>query len=233
MQRLYFSRVVSDRVLQNCSIGNRFWEILSSSGFGLAVVRIRSMNLWRGRFKVRTIRWRVLMASLLAALAMAFVCTQSASAYFCYGYDLLYDTDVNLQTHYNAPGTVTFTFTGDYRSSNGSITVTVPWFPANTFLPNVFGARRDCLNWGDGCTPDYTPPRPTGTVVVSGQADDGSWYMYGSGVRHGGWCGDGYRETGEGNVLVHVSATPPVGYFKANDKKLGGNQCQATVPGKE
>src|SRR5437016_5804291 len=231
MQRLYFSRVVSDRVLQNCSIGNRFWEILSSSGFGLAVVRIRSMNLWRGRFKVRTIRWRVLMASLLAALAMAFVCTQSASAYFCYGYDLLYDTDVNLQTHYNAPGTVTFTFTGDYRSSNGSITVTVPWFPANTFLPNVFGARRDCLNWGDGCTPDYTPPRPTGTVVVSGQADDGSWYMHGSGVRHGGWCGDGYRETGEGNVLVHVSATPPVGYFKANDKKLGGNQCQATADG--
>ena len=33
MQRLYFSRVVSDRVLQKCSIRNRFWEILSSSGF--------------------------------------------------------------------------------------------------------------------------------------------------------------------------------------------------------
>src|SRR6202049_5320030 len=33
LQRLYFSRVVSDIVLQNWSIRNRFWEILSSSGF--------------------------------------------------------------------------------------------------------------------------------------------------------------------------------------------------------
>ncbi len=196
----------------------------AGASHSLAVLKIRAMKPWRGRIKVRTIRWRVL-ASLLAILAIAFVCTQSASAYFCYGYDLLYDTDVNVQTHYNAPGAVTFTFTGDYRSSNGSMPVTVPWFGAGTYLTHVFGARRDCLNWGDGCTGNYTPPRPTGTVVVSGQADDGSWYMYGSGVRHGGWCADGYADTGEGPIVVHVSATPLAGYFKANDKKLGGDQC--------
>jgi len=171
-----------------------------------------------------------IMRRYLAILAIAFVCTQSASAYFAYGYDVVYDTDVNVLTQSDSPGTVTFTFSGDYVSSSGSIRDTPGYEVAGTYAPSVFGGRIDGVNWGDGC-PFHIPPRPTGIVVVSGQADDGSWYMYGTAVRHGGWCADNYAPTGEGNVVVHISATPPRGYLKANDKKLGGDHCQVHVRG--